>query len=315
MSQKLNLEEVNFNSKKSLKYRSYQSPTNKQLEPWWLRMRILKKNVGFKLVGQKRMLHSLLMGLITGGHVLLEGPPGVGKTTAINTLSELIDCKLVLAQTCQDFIGANLIVANELDRANDSFRKALLDAMQEKEVVIGSDHFYLDLPFVVFSTINPREDQRIPLLKAELDRFMFYHRVSHPSYAEELQILANELTHNEAFSKSIDPVLDAKDLLEVQRLVHNLQFDNFLMERIAETMTWARKQQYNKPWSGFSTRTTINWARAACANAFLAERSKVELTDLIQVMQSVLCHLLPHEYQSNDVKLKYIASMQEVLES
>lgn len=315
MSQKLNIEDVNFNSTKRLKYRDYQSPTNHDLEPWWLRMRVLRKNVGFKLVGQKQMLHNLLLGLITGGHVLLEGPPGIGKTTAIKALCELIDSKLALAQKCQDFIGANLVVINEIDRTNDSFRKDLLDAMQEKEVVIGNEHFYLDLPFVVFSTINPSENGKIPLRQAELDRFMLCHRVPHPSYSEELVILSNELIQNQVFSKSIDTVLDSKDLLEIQRLVHNLQFDKCLMERISETITWNRKQQFDSPWSGFSTRTSINWARAACANAFLAERSKVELTDLIEVMQSVFYHLLPNEYKSNEAKLKYIASLQEVLQS
>ena len=131
-----------------------------------------------------------------------------------------------MVQTYHDFIGANLVVINELDKADISFRKTLLNAMQEKEVVIGNDHFYLDLPFVV-CTINPGESGKLPLLKAELDRFMLHHRVVHPSYAEELQIITNELSQNEAFSKPIDRVFNAKDLLEIQRLVLNLQFDNF----------------------------------------------------------------------------------------
>ena len=204
---------------------------------------------------RKQMLNNLLMGLITGGHVLLEGPCGVGKTTAIKTICELIECKLAVVHQCHDFIGANLVIINELDKADISFRKTLLNAMQEKEVVIGNDHFYLDLPFVVFCTINPGESGKLPLLKAELDRFMLHHRVVHPSYSEELEILSNELSQKETFHKSANNILNAKDLLEIQRLVLNLQFDNFLMERMAETITWVRKQQQNKNWSGFSTDT------------------------------------------------------------
>ena len=85
------------------------------------------------------------------------------------------------------------------------------------------------------------------------------------------------------------------------------------MERIAETITWVRKQQQNKNWSGFSTRTTINWAHEPAQMHFLAERSKVELTDLTNVMQAVFGHLLPHEYQSNNDVIQYIVSMQEIL--
>ncbi len=315
MSQKLNLEEINFNSTKRLKYRNYDSPTPKQLEHWWLRFRILKKNIGLKLIGQKQMLHNLLMGLTTGGHVLLEGPPGVGKTTAIKTLSELIECKLAVVNKPHDFVGANLVVVNELDQTSPTFRRALLDAMQEKEVLIGNDHFYLDLPFVVFCTINPRIAGQNILLKAELDRFMLYHRVEHPSRSDELEILTNELGHKVAFSKSVNTILDAKDLLEIQRLVLNLKFDNLLMERMVETMSFVRKQQNNKTWSGFSTRTTLNWARAACANAFLEEKSKVELSDLSEVMRSVLEHLLPNEFQTNNASLEYITKLQEILSS
>lgn len=315
MTQKLDLEEVNFQSSKKLKYRIYSSPTSEQLESWWLRIRILRKNVGFQLVGQTQMLNSLLMGLITGGHVLLQGPPGVGKTTALKTLCDLLRCKFAIVHKTPDFIGANLVVINELDRCDDSFRRSLLNVMQEKEVVIGNEHFYLDLPFVVFCTINPREDGRIPLLNTELDRFMLHYRVNHPSSCEEFEILSKNLGQKEVFSKSIEHVLDAKDLLEIQRLVLSLQFDDSLKQRMVKTMEWVRQQQQNEVWSGFSTRSTLNWARAACANAFLKERTNVELEDLGEVMPVVFSHLLPQEYQTSEATSQYIGSMQEIVYS
>ncbi len=316
MFQKLDLEQVNFQSTKRLKYRSYNSPSSEQLEAWWLRIDLLKKNIGFKLIGQKQMLDSLLMGLITGGHVLLEGPPGVGKTTALRALCNLIHCKFAIINKCHDFIGTNLVVINELDRCDDSFRKVLLGAMQEKEVVIANEHFYLDLPFVVFCTINPGEDGRIPLLKPELDRFMLYHRVGHPSPSEELEILSKNLGQKEAFSEPTEPIFDVKDLLEIQRLVLSLEFNDSLKERMVKAMSWIRQEQRsNTRWSGFSTRGTLNWARAACANAFLEKRTGVELSDLSKVLPFVFSHLLPHEYQTSESTEKYIGSMQKIVYS
>ena len=141
---------------------------------------------------------------------------------------------------------------------------------------------------------------------------MPHHRVVHPfPPTQKNWKFCQTSYHKETFHKSANNILNAKDLLEIQRLVLNLQFDKFSMERMAETITWVRKQQQNKIGLGFLLGTTINWP-AACANAFLEERSKAELTDLTNVMQAVSGHLLPNEYQSNNDVIQYIASMQEI---
>lgn len=311
MTNKLDLSQVNFQSDRKIKYRKPQKLTEVECESWWQRIHELRRKVSHRLIGQKDMLDCLLMGLLTGGHVLLHGEPGLGKSTAIQALCDQLHCKLAMVQKSQDFIGANLVIVDELERSDKSFRRALLTAMQEKEVVIGKQQFYLDLPFVVFCTINPSENGQLPLLQAELDRFMLHYRVPAPDLNEELAILAQHLNQSEVYDKSVDHILNAKDLLDLQRLVLNIHISAELRSKMVRTMAWVRTQKFSSNWSGFSPRTTIYWAYAACAKAFLDGRTAVKSEDLNYVMQAVFSHRLPRSLQITQPCSEFMQSLKD----
>lgn len=309
MSEKIDLTQVNFSTTKKIKYRNIPSISESQCQSWWLKLKILKKNIRLKLVGQHEMLDCLLMGLITGGHVLLQGPPGLGKSTAIHSLCELLKCSIAVVEKSQDFMGANLVVVNEVNRCEEAFRRSLLTAMQEKEIVVDNQHYYLDLPFVVFSTINPTESGTVPLLPAELDRFMVHYTVPPPEPEQELEILNRHLGKQEIFEKAIDYVFDSNDILELQRLVLTVTIEPAIRQKMVRTMAWARNQKLEEKWYGFSPRTTINWAHVACARAFLNQRINVEIEDLTEVLNFVFSHRLPVPLQTTPLSNDFLLQM------
>ena len=315
MSEKIDLTQVNFSTTKKIIYRNIPSISDSQCQSWWLKLKILKTNIKRKLVGQHEMLDCLLMGLITGGHVLLQGPPGLGKSTAIHSLCELLECSISIVEKSEDFMGANLVIVDELNRCEEPLRRSLLTAMQEKEIVVDNQHYYLDLPFVVFSTVNPTESGRFPLLKAELDRFMLHYSVDPPEPEQELEILNRHLGKQEVFEKAIDYVFDATDILELQRLVRTVHIEPSLRQKMVQTIAWVRKQKIDTKWHGFSPRTTINWAHVACARAFLNERINVEIQDLTDVLGFVFSHRLPVPLQTTPLGSNFLVEMRNQMTS
>ncbi|MGD0093295.1 MAG: AAA family ATPase, partial [Planctomycetota bacterium] len=264
----------------------------------------VKAEVRKLLVGQDVMLSRLLIALLTGGHVLLEGVPGLAKTTAIKALAGALHCKFNRIQFTPDLlpadligtliynpregsfstkkgpIFANLVLADEINRAPSKVQSALLEAMQEKQVTIGDHTFLLEEPFLVMATQNPIEQEgTYPLPEAQVDRFMLKVIVGYPSKAEERKVVDGILddVHREASA-----VLDPAQLAEIRQTVASIYMDDKVKDYVLELVTATRNPAAYKLQElaalieyGASPRASINLCLAARANAFLAGRGYV----------------------------------------
>jgi len=279
------------------------------------------------LVGQDAMLSRLLMALLTGGHVLLEGVPGLAKTTAIKALAAALHCKFNRIQFTPDLlpadligtliynpregtfstrkgpIFANLILADEINRAPSKVQSALLEAMQEKQVTIGDHSFPLEEPFLVMATQNPIEQEgTYPLPEAQVDRFMLKVLVGYPTKAEERKIVDVIL---DGVGREPQPVLDSGQLAAIRQTVAAIYMDDKVKDYVLEVVTATRDPAAYKLKDlaalieyGASPRASIYLCLAARANAFLAGRGYVTPQDVKEIAYEVLRHRIILSYEA-----------------
>ncbi|MDP4228547.1 MAG: AAA family ATPase, partial [Bacteroidota bacterium] len=260
--------------------------------------------MGKVIVGQKHLVESLLIGLLSDGHVLLEGVPGLAKTLAISTLANTIDAKFSRIQFTPDLLPADLvgtmiysqkseqfivkkgpvfahfILADEINRAPAKVQSALLEAMQEKQVTIGSETYHLEQPFLVLATQNPIEQEgTYPLPEAQVDRFMLKVVIGYPSKEEERQIIRENLSQQ--FPKP-NSILKPQDILNARSVVKDVYMDEKIERYILDIVFATRNpsefglNQFTPMISyGASPRGSINLAMAAKAYAFIKRRGYV----------------------------------------
>lgn len=280
------------------------------------------------IVGQSHMINRLLLGLLSKGHVLLEGLPGLAKTLAIKTLSQTLSGAYNRIQFTPDLLPAdivgtmiynpgknefsvrrgpvfsNFILADEINRAPAKVQSALLEAMQERQVTIGGETYPLEEPFLVLATQNPIEQEgTYPLPEAQVDRFMLKVKIGYPGKEEEREIMRRNL-YKEDFGK-VNAVASAADILKARASVQKVYMDEKI-ERYIIDIVFATRQpedyglQKLRPLMTFggSPRATINLAKAAKAYAFLQRRGFVIPEDVRAVCEDVLRHRIGLSYEA-----------------
>jgi MoxR-like ATPase len=294
----------------------------------------LKKETGQVIVGQLHMLDRLLIGLLSNGHILLEGVPGLAKTLTIKSLSQAIHAQfsriqftpdllpadvigtLIYNQQRNDFvvrkgpIFANFILADEINRAPAKVQSALLEAMQERQVTIGDTTYKLEQPFLVLATQNPLEQEgTYPLPEAQVDRFLMKVIVDYPSMAEE-QLILRQNVQGDAWPV-VRPVVSVQEVIQAKDLTRQIYMDEKIEQYILDVVFATRNPAKYKldrlaPLIsyGASPRGSINIALAAKAQAFLNKRGFVIPEDVRSVCYDVLRHRigLTYEAQSENVK-------------
>jgi MoxR-like ATPase len=297
----------------------------------------LTTEVGKVIVGQTYMLERILIGLLTNGHVLLEGVPGLAKTLTVRTLCDSISAKFARVQFTPDLlpadligtviynhqkgeftsklgpIFANLVLADEINRAPAKVQSALLEAMQERQVTIGDQTYKLPDPFVVMATQNPIEQEgtyRLP--EAQIDRFMLMVKVGYPSRADERQII--ERTTGLIDAKA-NKVVETSELVAARRVVRDVYMDDRVKDYIVEVVFATReptqkgmKDLANLIEYGASPRASIALALAARAHAFLRHRGYVTPEDVKAIGPDVLRHrvVLTYEAEAEEVTAEQI---------
>lgn len=296
------------------------------------------------VVGQKEMIEGILMGLLTGGHVLLEGVPGLAKTLTISSVSQSISLDFQRIQFTPDLlptdligtmifnpksgdfapkkgpIFTNIVLADEINRAPAKVQSALLEAMAEKQVTIGEISYKLQSPFLVLATQNPLEQEgTYPLPEAQMDRFMFKINVGYPTKIEELEIM-NRMGRNE--KPQIQPVITREDLLRASDRIDQIYVDNKIKNYIVEIVMASRKPSEHGLSSianllavGGSPRASISLIRAAKAHAFLRGRGYVTAEDIKAIAYSVLRHRLILTYEAEAENIKSDEIVKEILGS
>ena len=279
------------------------------------------------IVGQKHLVDSLMIGLLSNGHILLEGVPGLAKTLAIKTLASLIDAKysriqftpdllpadvmgtMIYSQAKEQFqikkgpIFANFVLADEINRAPAKVQSALLEAMQERQVTIGEQTFKLDDPFLVMATQNPIEQEgTYPLPEAQVDRFMLKVIIGYPKKEEEKLIIRQNISGRKI---DIKPVLQPSEIIEAREIVQKVYIDEKIERYIVDIVFATRfPQDYGlgelKEMISFgaSPRASISLALAARAYAFLKQRGYVIPEDVRAVAHDVLRHRIGLTYEA-----------------
>jgi len=295
------------------------------------------------IVGQKVLLDRLLIGLLGGGHLLLEGVPGLAKTLSVKTLADVIEARFQRIQFTPDLLPAdligtmiynqkdgvfvprkgplfaNIILADEINRAPAKVQSALLEAMQEMQVTIGDTTYPLAPPFLVLATQNPIEQEgTYPLPEAQVDRFMLKLKVDYPSKAEEREIL-ERMTGTATFD--VKRLITPADILRARQVVGQVYIDNRIKDYIVELVLATRKpEDYKLDTKGLvqfgaSPRATIFLAVAAKAHAFIRGRGYVTPEDVKSIAFDVLRHriILSYEAEAEDVTTEQI--IQRVLDT
>lgn len=296
------------------------------------------------VVGQDKMIDGLLIGLACEGHILLEGVPGLAKTTTVNALSKALGLKFKRVQFTpdllpSDIIGAeiydpknnsfkikrgpvftNLLLADEINRAPAKVQSALLEVMQERQVTIGEESFKIELPFLVMATQNPVEQEgAYNLPEAQLDRFMMKLVVGYNTPQEELEIARR--VANDALGK-IDEVASTEELFQMKEEVRKVHIDEEVEKYIIDLVFATRKpQQYGiesiKKWImyGASPRASIDLYKASRAQAYLRGKDFVSPVDIAYVAKSVLRHRIILSYEAEAEEITSDMVIDRVLES
>jgi len=292
----------------------------------------ITREVAKRVVGQETMVERLLVGLLTGGHILLEGVPGLAKTLAVRSVAECLRISysriqftpdllpadvigtMVFDQRTQEFYArkgplfANLVLADEINRASPKTQSALLEAMQEKQVTIGGETFYLGEPFLVLATQNPIEQEgTYPLPEAQLDRFMLKVRVGYPTRDAEKEIVARMASGRPI---EVTRIAEADDILAARSAIAELFMDQKVVDYIVDLVRGTREPQTVglpelKPLIayGASPRASIYLAQASRAHAYLRGRAYVVPEDVQAMAFDVLRHrvLLTFEAEAEDM--------------
>ena len=285
------------------------------------------------IVGQDDLLHKMMLGLLSNGHILIEGVPGLAKTTAVSCLAAGIHTGFQRLQFTPDLLPAdlvgtliyrasdgafvvqkgpifsNIILADEINRAPAKVQSALLEAMQERQVTIGKETFKLSEPFLVLATQNPIEQEgTYPLPEAQVDRFMMKLVVTHPSKTQEREIL--ERMSRTSPTKTIEAVMQPEDIVAARAVVDEIYIDDKIKDYIVDLVMATRQPaEYNVPIPGMvqygaSPRATIYLTIGAKAAAFLAGRGYVVPQDVKDVAMDILRHrvILTYEAEAEEKK-------------
>ncbi|MFI3303386.1 MAG: MoxR family ATPase [Rikenellaceae bacterium] len=301
---------------------------NERIERESLFVETLRREMGKVIVGQAHLVDTLLIGLLSGGHILLEGVPGLAKTLAITTLAKAVDADfsriqftpdllpadlvgtLIYSQRTEEFsvkkgpIFANFVLADEINRSPSKVQSALLEAMQERQVTLGDETYPLPSPFLVLATQNPLEQEgTYPLPEAQVDRFMLKAKISYPKKQEERDIVRMNLagTGMPEVSKVITPA----DILSARRVVEDVYMDEKIEKYIVDIIFATREpieyglERLSSLISyGGSPRASISLAKAARAYAFIRRRGYVIPEDVRAVCHDVLRHRIGLTYEA-----------------
>jgi len=294
------------------------------------------------IVGQKAMVERLLVGLLGNGHVLLEGVPGLAKTLAIKTLASAMKAKFQRIQFTPDLlpadligtmiynqkdgnfnirkgpIFANFILADEINRAPAKVQSALLEAMQERQITIGDETFYLEEPFLVLATQNPIEQEgTYPLPEAQVDRFMLKVKISYPSREEEMKIMRQNVLNTNI---KVNAVITPADILKARGLVHDIYIDEkiekYILDIVFATRTpkdFGLERLTDMIAYGASPRASINLALGAKAMAFIKRRGYVIPEDVRAICPDVLRHRVAVTYEAEAEEMTSENIIQEIL--
>ncbi|OGU82463.1 MAG: ATPase, partial [Ignavibacteria bacterium RIFOXYA2_FULL_35_9] len=295
--------------------------------------------IGKVIVGQRVIIEKMVVGLISNGHILLEGVPGLAKTLAIKTLAAVMKAKFQRIQFTPDLlpadlvgtmiynqkdgnflirkgpIFANFILADEINRAPAKVQSALLEAMQERQVTIGETTHKLQEPFLVLATQNPIEQEgTYPLPEAQVDRFMLKLKITYPSREEELKIMRQNIDFSEA---NVSPIISTDDILRARNIVHEVYIDEKIEKYILDIVFATRAPQQFDIGKltglisyGASPRASINLALGAKAMAFLKRRGYVIPEDVRAICSDVLRHRIAvtYEAEAEDITSETIIS-------
>ena len=301
----------------------------------------LKKEIEKKIIGQEDMVRKILIGILTGNHILLEGLPGLAKSLTVNTLAQTLGLKFARIQFTPDLlpsdiigteiynektgdfytkkgpIFANIILADEINRAPAKVQSALLEAMQEKQITIASETFKLDRPFIVLATQNPIEqDGTYPLPEAQQDRFLMKVKIEYPTKAEEKDMLKLLTSVTDFDSIQIDEILNKEKIEKIKQIIREIHIDEKLMDYILD-IVFKTRETNNYIACGASPRASIALVVSAKANAFLEGRDHVIPQDIKRVIFDVLRHrmILTYEAEAEGKKVEdIITDILEVVE-
>lgn len=300
---------------------------NERIESKSMFVNMLSMGMDKVIVGQKHLVESLLIGLLSDGHILLEGVPGLAKTLAIKTLASLIDAKysrvqftpdllpadvvgtMIYSQKTEEFIVkhgpvfANFVLADEINRAPAKVQSALLEAMQERQVTIGEKTYKLPKPFLVMATQNPIEQEgTYPLPEAQVDRFMLKVVINYPKKEEEQLILRQNIN---AGYEELKPVLTTEEIIEARKVVKDVYLDEKIEKYIIDIVFATRFPNESGLHSlngmigfGASPRASISLALASRAYAFIKRRGYVIPEDVRAVCHDVLRHRIGLTYEA-----------------
>jgi len=285
------------------------------------RLAELRKEISKVIVGQEYMVDGILIGLLTGGHILLEGVPGLAKSLTASTVAQAIGLDFKRIQFTPDLLPAdilgteiynqktgefvikkgpifsNLILADEINRAPAKVQSALLEAMQEKQVSIGDVTYPLDEPFLVIATQNPLEQQgTYPLPEAQQDRFMLKLKVTYPTREEEKQII-NQYTLNQAPASNINRIISREEIFTMRACVDRIYVDEIIVNYVLDIVSKTREPSSYIA-CGASPRASINLIKAAKCRALMVGREYVMPDDIKAIAYDVLRHRVLLSYEA-----------------
>jgi MoxR-like ATPase len=304
----------------------------------------LMYEVGKVIVGQKYLIERLLIGILSNGHVLLEGVPGLAKTMSIMTLARVMQAGFQRIQFTPDLLPAdllgtliynpktgdftvrkgpiftNIVLADEINRAPAKVQSALLEAMQDRQVTIGDQTFKLDDPFLVLATQNPIEHEgTYPLPEAQVDRFMFKLHITYPDKKEEREILDRMAITKKDFQ--VNPVISPKDILRLRAIVDKIYIDDKIKDYIIDIVFASRDpKSYNLKLEEFieygaSPRATIYLTLASKAHAFLKGRGFVTPQDVKSIGMDVLRHRIILTYEAEAEEITSAEIVQKIFDT
>ena len=306
---------------------------NEKIEKQSKFVEIIKNSIGDVIVGQNELIDKILIGVLSKGHLLLEGVPGLAKTLTVNVFARTIETNFQRIQFTPDMLPAdllgtlifnqklgkfetrkgpifsNIILADEINRAPSKVQSALLECMQEKQVTISEDTFTLESPFVVIATQNPLEQEgTYPLPEAQLDRFMMKLKVDYPSKKEEKEILTRAAKTSKV--EVVKKTVKTKNIIDAQKLIDEIYVDEKVEEYVLD-LVFATRQPKNYGLDdlsqlikiGASPRASINLILAAKAKAFIERRGYVIPEDVRYIGKDVLCHRLSLTYEAEAEEL------------
>lgn len=298
----------------------------------------LKKEINKVIIGQEYMIDRILIALLTGGHILLEGVPGLAKSLTASTIARVLGIDFRRIQFTPDLLPAdilgteiykqqtsefvskkgpifsNIILADEINRAPAKVQSALLEAMEEKQVTIGDTTYQLEAPFLVIATQNPLEQQgTYPLPEAQQDRFMLKLKVDYPSRAEEATIIDRFAYQGRESLITLNKVLSAEDIFELRDRIGSIYIDENIKKYVLDIVFKTReKSDYIA--CGASPRASLNLIRAARGKAFLQGRDYVVPDDVKSIVFDVLRHRIILTYEAEAEEISQEDIITEVLE-